>query len=126
MISGAQGGASSVMSQLQMQQAQRNAEQAEQKARALQAQARTAQTDADRAQENANRLQGSSSQAKSDAASARRNLYSLEAFSDINASLADLSTQIAAVLAPSEAPAANAAFINSEGQATGTLVDVTA
>lgn len=126
MISGAQGSASSVMSQLQMQQAQRGAEQAEQKARALQAQARTAQTEADRAQENASRLQGSSSQASNDAASARRNLSSMEAFGGVSASLADLSTQIAAVLAPPEAPAASAAFINSEGQATGTLVNVTA
>jgi chromosome segregation ATPase len=114
------------MGQLQMQQAQRNAEQAEQKARALQAQARVAQTEADRAQENASRLQGSSSQASNDAASARRNLSSMEAFGDINASLSDLSSQIAAVLAPPETSASSAGFINSEGQATGTLINVTA
>jgi len=126
MISGAQGSASAVMSQLQMQQAQRNAEQAESKARSLQAQARVAQTEADRAQQNARQLQGSSSQASTDAASARRNVSSLEAFGSLNTGLSELRTQIAAVLAP-EAPVATAeTFVNSEGQTTGTLVNVTA
>jgi len=126
MISGAQGSASAVMSQLQMQQAQRNAEQAESKARSLQAQARVAQTEADRAQENARQLQGSSAQASNDAASARRNIASLEAFGSLNSGLAELRTQIATALAPAAPATATESFVNSEGQTTGTLVNVTA
>jgi len=128
MIPGAQGAGSAMWGQMQMQNAQRNAEQAEQRARALQSQARSAQQDADRAQENAQQLQGSSAQARGDADSARRNVSSLESLGQVNSQLGELREQISAVLAPTP-PAAAAptpTFTNVEGQATGTLINTVA
>jgi type II secretory pathway pseudopilin PulG len=128
MIPGAQGAGSAVWGQMQMQQAQRNAEQAEQRARALQSQARSAQQDADRAQDNARELQSSSVQARGDADSARRNVSSLESLGQVNSQLGELREQISAVLAPSqpEAAAPTPTFTNVEGQATGTLINTVA
>jgi chromosome segregation ATPase len=128
MIAGSQGSSSAAWGQLQSQQAQRNAEQAEQRARALQSQARSAQQEADRAQENARALQGSSSQARSEADSARRNVSSLESLGQVNNQLGQLREQIATVLAPSQAvtPAPVPAYTNVEGQATGTLINTVA
>ena len=128
MIAGSQGSSSAAWGQLQTQQAQRNAEQAEQRARALQSQARTAQQEADRAQENARALQGSSSQARSDADSARRNVSSLESLGQVNNQLGQLREQIATVLATNQPANVTPApvFTNVEGQATGTLINTVA
>lgn len=126
MIPGAQGASSAAWGQLQTQQAQRNAEQAEQRARALQSQARSAQQDADRAQENARQLQTSSVQARSDADSARRNVSSLESLGQVNNQLGELRNQILAVLEPSQPVVAAPAYTNAEGQATGTLINTVA
>lgn len=127
MIAGAQGARSAVWGQLQMQQAQRSADQAEQRARALQSQAQAAQQEADQAQSNARELQGSSSQARNDADSARRNVTALQSFGQVNADLSELRTQVAEVLAPkTPAPEVSPSFTNAEGQVTGTRINVTA
>lgn len=126
MIAGAQGTSSAAWGQLQMQQAQRNADQAEQRARALQSQAQAAQQEADQAQNNARELQGSSSAARNDADSARRNVTTMQSLGQVSAGLSELRTQIAEVVAPPPAPAVTPAFTNAEGQVTGTRINVTA
>lgn len=127
MISGAQGSSSAALGQLQMQQAQRNAEQAEQRARALQTQARAAQQEAVQAQSNARELQTSSVQARGDADNARRNVSTLQSVGEVNTQLGALREQIANVLTPPAIEtAAPAAYTNVDGQATGTLINVTA
>jgi len=127
MISGAQGSTSAALGQLQMQQAQRNAEQAELRAQALQTQARAAQQEAVQAQRNASELQSNSVQARGDADNARRNVSTLQSVGEINTQLGALREQIANVLSPPATEAlASAAFTNVEGQTTGTLINVTA
>ena len=66
-----------IFAQIQQQQAQRNADQAEQRASSLQAQAQDAQAAAVGAQENARSLKVQSSQAQGDALSARQGLAAL-------------------------------------------------
>lgn len=127
--SGAQTASGGLWAQLQLQQARRNADQAEQQAAALQAQARSAQSVADRAQENARSLQVQSRQAQGNASEARLNLQTLNSVGEVQSQLSDLKTQITQVLqseplgttAPTAAP-----VVNTSGQQTGTLVNVTA
>ncbi|WP_265943328.1 hypothetical protein [Dechloromonas sp. A34] len=128
--SGLQSPSGGIWSQIQQQQAQRNADQAEQQARALQSRAREAQTVADRAQENARSLKVQSGQAQGQAESARRGLVAMESIGKVQTGINDLREQISAALAPAETAVATtaepAAVINVFGQATGTLVNVTA
>jgi hypothetical protein len=127
--SGVQSPGSGIWAQLQQQQAQRNADQAEQQARALQSQARQAQTVADRAQENARSLKVQSGQAQGEAENARRGLAAMESIGQVQTQISDLRGQISAELAPAAAvteTTAPATVINVFGQATGTLVNVTA
>lgn len=126
---GVQSPGSGIWAQLQQQQAQRNADQAEQQARALQSQARQAQTVADRAQENARSLKVQSGQAQGEAENARRGLAAMESIGQVQTQISDLRDQISAELAPSAAvteTTASTTVINAFGQATGTLVNVTA
>jgi len=127
--SGAQSASSGLWAQLQLQQARRNADQAEQQAAALQAQAQSAQGVADRAQENARSLQVQSRQAQGDASQARLDLATRSSVGEVQSQLSDLKTQIAKVLqsdAPIAEPPASAPVVNTSGQQTGTLVNVTA
>ncbi|MFN4325036.1 MAG: hypothetical protein ACK4FP_04005 [Azonexus sp.] len=110
--------------QIQQQQAQRTAEQAEQRARSLQQQARSAQSDADRAQERARSLQVESNSARSKAGEAKRNLASLDSLQGLQAQFDDMRRQISQVLQP--ASPTLAPVTNALGQETGTLVNVTA
>ena len=127
---GAQSASSGLWAQLQLQQARRNADQAEQQAAALQSQARSAQTVADRAQENARSLQVQSRQAAGDASQARLNLATQDSATQVQSQLGDLKAQISEVLTSdtlSTTPTVAATpVINSSGHATGTLVNVTA
>ncbi len=130
-IQGAGGG---FLAQIQQQQAQRNADQAAQQARALQSRAQAAQSVANRAQESARSLKVEAGQAQSDAASARQGLAAMKSLGEVQTQFADLRQQISDVLAnPSPVstndvvlPAASPAVINAFGQPTGTLVNVTA
>ncbi len=112
--------------QIQQQQAQKNADQARQQARALQAQARQAQTAADRAQENARLLQSKSSQAQVNADHAQRGVQAMKSLKQIQQGIGELRSQIAeAVQTPSSAQP-SPPVVNSSGQMTGTQVNVTA
>lgn len=127
--SGVQSPGGGIWAQIQQQQAQRNADQAEQQARALQSRARQAQTVADRAQENARSLKVQSGQAQGEAENARRGLAAMESIGQVQTQISDLRDQISAELAPAATvteTTAAATVINVFGQATGTLVNVTA
>lgn len=132
-----------LFAQIQQQQAQRNADQAEQRASSLQARAQDAQVVAARAQENARSLKVQSSQAQGDAQSARQGLAALDSLGGVQTKLADLRDQISAVLNPGTDDASSAVItdnapeivaststlapvVNLFGQATGTLLNVTA
>lgn len=126
---------SGIWSQIQQQQAQRNADQAEQQARVLQARAREAQSSADRAQENARSLKVESSQAQGEAESARRGLAAMKSRDDLLVRLDGQMNRISTAKSASEASAdpapvapavATQSVVNGYGQQTGTVVNVTA
>lgn len=128
----AQSLSSGVFAQVQQQQAQRNADQAERQARSLLAQARDAQTVASRAQESARSLKVQANQAQGDASSARQGLVALKSGDELQTQLGGLRDQISAILKPeTDSIAISSAsllvpVINSFGQSTGALVNVTA
>lgn len=126
--SGTQAAGGALWAQIQQQQAQRTADQAEQRARALQGQAQAAQSEAGRAQETARALQVESKVAQSDAGEARRSVVALRAQSALQTQLSDVQGQIARVLDTtlSSTPNLAAGVVNTSGQQTGTLIDVTA
>lgn len=126
--SGTQAAGGALWAQIQQQQAQRNADQAEQRARALQSQAQAAQSEAGRAQETARSLQAESKAAQSDAGEARRSVVALRSQSALQAQLSDVQGQIARVLdnTLSSTPGVSAGVVNTSGQQTGTLIDVIA
>ena len=114
-----QGASGALWLQIQQQQAQRNADQAEQRAQALQGQARAAQSEADRAQENARSLQVESNSARSDAGEARRNLSAMKSLEGVQTQLSDVRQQIGKILQPPVAaaePAPLAPVVNAFGQ----------
>ena len=119
---------SAIWGQLQQQQAERNADQAEQRARSLQGQARAAQSEADRAQENARNLQVESNTAQSEAGEAKRNLVAMRSLQDVQTQFSDLRQQIGKILKPETTTetTALAPVVNAYGQETGTVVNVTA
>lgn len=118
---------SGIWGQIQQQQAQRNADQAEQQARALQARAQQAQAAADQAQENARSLKVESTQARVEADSAQRGVVAMKSLNEVQGGLSTLREQIGQVLETSLAePGQPAPVINTSGQQTGTLVNVTA
>lgn len=128
-LSSSQAGGSALWGQIQQQQAQRNADQAEQRAKALAASARDAQSVADRAQENARSLKVESNQAQGEASQARRGLAGMSSLGEVQAQMSDLREQISTVLkseSTSTTSATSAPVVNSFGQETGTLVNVTA
>jgi hypothetical protein len=104
-----------------VQQAKRNAEQAESTARALQQQASAAQREAAHAQEGARSLQVQSDQAQSTAGQARQQVASLSAVQTVQDGFQTLRTQIAAGVKALDAAVPS---VNAEGQTTGTLVNV--
>lgn len=114
---------------MQVQQARRNADQAEQQAAALKAQAQSAQSVADRAQENARSLQVQSRQAQGEASQARLSVATQNSVGAVQTQLSGLKEQITQVLqSETLSPPAVAAtpVVNTSGQQTGTLVNVTA
>lgn len=127
--SSAQSAASGLWAQIQQQQAQRNANQAEQQARGLQARAQAAQSVADRAQESARSLKVQSNQAQGEASQAQRSLVTLSSVGEVHTQLSDLHEQISKVLQPettANSSASLAPVVNAFGEPTGTLVNVTA
>ena len=129
-VSSAQSATGAAWGQMQLQQAQRNAEQAEVKARALASQARAAESEAARAQENARNLRVESTQANSQAAEAQRGVVEMKGWSLLSSQFSGLQSQIKEVLQNSSTPttttAAATPVVNAYGQETGTVVNVTA
>ena len=128
-VSSAQSATGAAWGQIQLQQAQRNADQAEVKARALASQARAAESEAARAQENARSLRVESTQADSQASEAQRGVVEMKGWSQLSSQFSDLRSQIKEVLQPnttSTTTAAPAPVVNAYGQETGTVVNVTA
>ena len=133
-ISGSQGLSSGVWAQLQQQQAQRTAEQAEQKARALRAQASDAQSTADRAQENARTLRVQSEQAQGEASGARMDLAAIRSMDTVQSQFGQWRAELASALGTAETSSASVSTVatssqpvlNADGQTTGTLLSVTA
>lgn len=128
--------ASAVYSQLQRQQAERNADLAEQRARSLQAETRQARSEADRAQERARSLEVDTRQAQADAGRARSNVAASESLRRVDDALGAVREQIATAFPPeapasptsatpaSTQPADSSPVINSQGQITGTVINV--
>lgn len=114
-----------VWAQLAQQQAQRAADQAERTAQSLQLKAREAQTDAERAQDNARSLKAEHGQAENKASHARDRLNAFKAIGELQQGLQLLREKIA----PSTTEgltSSSGGVVNSSGQQTGTLLDVTA
>jgi chromosome segregation ATPase len=124
--SSAQSASGGLWAQIQLQQARQTADRAEQQAAALQAKAQSAQTVADRAQESARSLQVQSRQAQGDASQARLNLATQDSVGEVQSQLSDLKAQIGEVLKSDPLVAVAAPVVNTSGQQTGTLVNVTA
>ena len=119
--------------QLQLQQAQRSANIAEQAARALRSRAESAQKSADQEQERARQLRVDARQADQVAGSARQGLAALESLQEVQGEFDGIRQQIADVEAGSytittnpDVLPAKSASVNAEGQSTGSLVDTTA
>jgi len=117
--------------QIQQQQAQRAADQAEQQARSLKTMAQAAAATAAQAQENARTLKVQSSQAQGEAESARRGVAAMKSLGVVQTQFVGLRQQISDVLSPAETTASRGAglaapVINAYGQQTGSMVNVTA
>lgn len=133
-------------SQLRVQQAQRNADRADQEARALRASAHSAEAAADRAQEGARNIRVQSDQATDFAGRARSGVEAMRSTVENLSALGLRAERVAASQsardeAPPVAPPAASVppvvvsaqpvvvaspVINSDGQTTGTLIDVSA
>ena len=127
-ISGNAAAGGAMLAQMQQLLAQRNADQAEQRARVLQEKAQEAQTVADRAQANARNLSLESKQAKGDADQAQRGLAAMSAKDQMLTRLDVSLGKIAQAVTPAAAAPEPVAVpvVNAYGQETGTLVNVTA
>lgn len=114
--------------QLKLQQARRNADQAEQAAQSLQAQAQAAQRTADRAEENARALAVDSNQARASVGKARQSLAAIQTEGQMQTQIAKVVDQVAQAQqsAPSSAAPLSAPVVNAQGQVTGTTINTTA
>lgn len=124
--SGAQSVTGGLWAQIQQQQAQRSADQAEQQARALRARAQDAQSVADRAQENARSLKVQSNRADGEAVLARQGLLAQESGGAVQSQLTDIREQIGSILQSEKLVVSLPPVVNAEGQVTGSLVNVMA
>lgn len=131
-LSGTQPIVQSGLQQLKLQQARRNAAQAEQTAQALQTQADEAQRRAAHEQENARSLSVQADQAQGDAGRARQGLALIQTSSDSVTQLGRVADQViqkqqssqAATPAPSVQE--SKPVVNTQGQVTGTVINTTA
>lgn len=130
-LSSARDASAGLWAQVQQQQAQRAADQAQAKASALQVQAREAQTTAQQAQDNARSIGVRASQADGEARNAVMGLAQAKGMNAVNNTINDLHQQVtsllqASALTPSSATASAQPVLNAAGQTTGTLISVTA
>lgn len=89
--------------QLKIQQAKRNAEQAEATARALQSQAANAERNAAQAQENARNLSVQAGEAQTNAGRAREGLAAIRSLSDTSSRLEQIYDRVAKAINPESA-----------------------
>jgi len=127
----ASGGMQSVGSvawaQLQQQQAQRAADQAEQNAKALRQKARDADVQAGRAQENARATHVQSDKADRNAGDARQRVDAIATLDQLRQEFQGIRDQIASSKLDAGAASNSASGVtNAYGQKTGTVLDVTA
>lgn len=127
MISSTSGATSAAFAQLQRQQAERNAEQAEQRARSLQAETQQAKSEADRAQERARSLEVETDQATEEAGRARSGLVASNTLRQVDVRVGELREQITPA-PPAEAPASDVPaprpVVNAQGEVTGTVINI--
>lgn len=120
-----QGGA--VWAQLQQQQAQRAADQAETSARVLKQKADKAQSDASRAQERARTTKVEYDKAETRAGNARQNVVNLDAVQRLQDGLQQIRDRIASsTQAAQDSASVPTPTVSAGSQTVGTLVDVTA
>jgi GTP cyclohydrolase FolE2 len=134
--------------QLKVQQARRNAEQAEVTAQALSQQAQQAKSEASQAQENARQLSVQSDRAQTGAVQARQGLMAMRSAAEAGDRLGTAYDRIAQAIGaktetttdvvPAEVPVISAApattptattaspVVNDKGQTTGTLINIVA
>ena len=115
--------------QLQLQQARRNADQAEQSARSLRSQADSAQRVASRAQEGARLLSVEAGQAQDRAGQARQGVVSQESLARTSAQIGEIHSRVAEKFLDDETPqvvSAAPVVVNTQGQVTDGNVNVTA
>lgn len=129
-LSGTPSVAQSGLAQFRLQQATRDAEQAEQVARSLQAQARDAQQQAGEAQQKARSIAAQATQAQSIAGQARRGVAAAETVGQLQTQLTNVNSQVTEklkiALPTIRTRTAPAPVINSQGQITGTLINTIA
>ena len=133
-LSGLQDASAGIWVQLQQQQAQRAADQAQLKARSLQQQARDAETTAQRAQANASSLKVRSSEADNDARNAAMGLAQSESMNKLQGGLNELHQQLTSpsrettstTTASASSTSAAQPVLNAAGQTTGTVISVVA
>lgn len=127
-LNGSQGLSGGVWAQLQQQQAQRTAEQAETRARQLKAAADDAQNSAEHAREKARVKRVDSDKAQTDASEAKSNLANLKSVSELQTQMTDLRQGIKTALGNDNwaSSAAVSPVINAYGQTTGSLINETA
>lgn len=115
--------------QLKLQQAQRNADQAQQTAQSLQVQAQDAQRTADKAQENARSLSVQAEQAQGDAGRAEQGLAAITTSGQTQIQLTNAFNQAAQqqsaqpATPPTQQPSP---VVNAQGQTTGRVINTSA
>lgn len=124
--SGVQLANQSAWQQFKLSLAERNADRAEQQARALRSQADGAQREASRAQENARALQIDAGKAESTAGEARRGLAVVETVQETFGRMSATYDRMAQVQTVPTETAASETVVNSQGQVTGQVVSVAA
>jgi hypothetical protein len=128
-LSSGQSAVQSGWQQLQLQQARRAADQADAEAQALRLQAANAERAASQADANAQTLASASNQAESNAGRARQGLALLETTGNMKAALSNTVQEVLTkqqAEQPTPATVTPQSVTNSQGQVTGTVVNVTA
>jgi hypothetical protein len=116
----------STWQQFKLSQAERNADRAEQQARALRSQADSAQREASRAQDNARGLQAEAGKAEIRADQAWRGVATIKTVEDMGTRLSTVYDRVAQVqTVPTEATTSDT-VVNAQGQVTGQVVSVAA
>lgn len=125
--SGTQAVTQAAWQSLQLQQAKQFAERAAQNARTLQAKANDAQNQAERAQENARTLRVDANKAQNVAVQADRGVRATEATSQIGPQVVNKATQVAeAQVSATVTQTQTTPTVNTQGEAIGTVINVTA